>query len=272
MRSLVALSSALLAASLVIVDPAAARLPTSSGVELAAFESACGVDDAADLARARRLARVTRDVRHAASVHEVSVREEVVDRVAPMRDEVEAELREMIASSRAWIADDHDGALSRLSAVRLAWPSADGTSGALDLRRGCGEDLLVDDAWVDKSATAIAICPGFLVVSSEGQPAGDGAWRDAIAFLLAHEVGHVVVGPTARGRDTERDAEIAADRWASRLLDARLARAEPSERSAMTRRALEPICGPATDPVHPSGRERIAIVTEAPRIAASLAR
>ncbi len=266
MRSVVALSAVLLAASLVVVGPAAARLPGSSAVDTAAFVSACGIDAAADVARTERMARIRRELHGAASAAS-DVRERVVDRVAPMREEVEAELREMIATSRAWIADDRDGALTRLASARLAWPSADGTSDELDLRRGCGEDLLVDDAWVDKHATTIVVCPGFLLVSASGE----GAWQDAIAFLLAHEVGHVVVGPTARGRDSEHDAEIAADRWASRLLDARLARAEPSERAAITRHALEPICGPATDPVHPSGRERIAVATEAPRIASSLA-
>ena len=264
------LAAALAILTVSVASQAAAHARSITQARDATFVAACGPGGEADTLRARRNEKVRDDVHRAALARvapdhslDEGVRDEVLARVAPMRRAVESELDELVATSSRWVASSDDapaGALDRLASARLVWPTD------ADLRRGCGEDLLVDDAWVDKAATSIAICPGFLLAS-----VGEGSLDDRIAFLLAHEIGHVVAGPAAQGRDSERASEVFADRWAAQLLDARLSAIAPAERAAVVRATLEPICGPATDPVHPSGRERIAIVAEMPQVAAALA-
>lgn len=209
-------------------------------------------------ADAERLQRLFRKVRAA----------EIDARTAPLRPTVEREFSRVIRLARDRVAASHApdriAALDRLGSARLSWLDPGDTSPlhARALRRGCGPSLLADDAWIDKSATAITLCPGFLLVSRAG--ADEAAFRDRIALILAHEVGHVIVGAIEHSAEAEREAEIAADAWAAEIVAGMLATIEdPAARAAFLARAIEPICSPEGDRVHPSGAERVTSIASA---------
>jgi hypothetical protein len=243
---------------------------------LAAIASQLGVSDLAtrdawrahlDAQPAERREELTRLFRKARAA-------EGARRVAPLEPLVREEherlralaLEHLRAARRA-----DPRALRRLEQARLVWPDL-GDDAALPrpLRIGCGDHLLVDDAWVTKDATRITLCPGFLLVSAAGAD-GD-ALRASIAFLLAHELGHVIAGPTA-GEDAARAAEVEADAWAAELVAAHLdTLPDRAAREAYLRRTVEPICAPDGDLTHAPGPERVALlVAHAPRVAAALA-
>ena len=68
----------------------------------------------------------------------------------------------------------------------------------------------------------------------------------------------MIVGPVERSAESERRAEIGADRWATEVLATELAGIEdPAVREAFLTRTLEPICSPSGDLVHPSGPDRV---------------
>lgn len=206
------------------------------------------------------------------------VRAEVlVARVSHLQEIVVAEHERLRALAIARVAAsdvaDRDAVLERLARTRLAWIDI-AAAAAADLPRrlvrGCGQSLLVDDAWVDKSSTEITYCPGFLLVSSEDGPSGDEAFRARIAFIVAHEIGHVIAGATSGG-DAARAAERTADRWATEIVAAEVARIDGRrERERYLRWTVEAICYVEADPLHGSGAERVERVARDPVIARAL--
>jgi hypothetical protein len=202
----------------------------------------------------------------------------VAARIAPLREVVEADLERLrgIAIERARESQDRR-ALARLRRARLGWLDLAATDGG-DLPRalaiGCGEHLLLDDAWVDKASSTITLCPGFLLLAAETLAAETGeprAFSERIAFILAHELGHITLGAELTLED-ERAAERAADRIGAEILAADLARVEdPAARERYLARAVEPICYAGSDPAHDSGPERIEqLVATEPDIAGAL--
>lgn len=157
-------------------------------------------------------------------------------------------------------------ALRRLRRARIV-PIDLGHDGELPraTRLGCGEHLMIDDAWVSKDALAITLCPGLVLVSSS-----TGELEASLAFLVAHELGHVIAGPS-EGEHGARRSEIVADAWGARILAADLARRAGGDGEAFLRRTLEPICSPEHDAVHPPGPERVAaILAREPQLASAL--
>ncbi|UJR80252.1 Hypothetical protein I5071_22960 [Sandaracinus amylolyticus] len=198
---------------------------------------------------------------------------EIARRVAPLETAVREEMERLRALALA--ARHSDGsAIRRLERATLAWVDLSSTRGDVPraLRVGCGEHLLVDDAWVTKDAESLTLCPGFLLVSrdpSDTTPDGP-AFRERIAFLLAHELGHVAIGPTV-GLQPARDAEVRADAIAAEILAADLEARSGDDAARYLARTLEPICSPEGDRTHPPGRIRIdEIVARHPRVAAAL--
>lgn len=202
---------------------------------------------------------------------------EVALRVAPLETIVRAEHARLqsLAIARLHGSPAADaGTLARLTRSQLAWiDPGDAPSLPRAVRRGCGDHLLVDDAWVTKDATRITLCPGFLLVSAAASGGlGDlEALRASISFLIAHEIGHVIAGPTV-GDDEARAAEVEADGWAAEILAARLASLpDRAAREVFLRRSVDPICAPEGDATHAPGSERVAlVVARDPRVAAVL--
>ncbi|WP_157069247.1 hypothetical protein [Sandaracinus amylolyticus] len=218
---------------------------------------------------AERRDAITRLVRKARAL-------EIDARLAPLEGAVREEMERLRALAIARVAAARHAdraAIGRLERATLDWTDLSALRGEVPraLRMGCGEHLLVDDAWVTKDAESLTLCPGFLLVSRDASdPTPDGpAFRERIAFLLAHELGHVAIGPTL-GLERARDAEVRADAIAADILAADLdARAGDAER--YLQRTLEPICAPEGDRTHPPGRVRIdEIVARHPRVAAAL--
>lgn len=223
----------------------AQRLSATEAAE--AMEAAC-VGSENEAARGARLRRIADrlgpgapDKRHAERRARAAL-----ERVAPLRASVrgtfEALRRAAIASTTS------ETVRARLARVQLAF----GDGGELPdraLRRGCGADLLADDAWTSRGLDVVVLCPGFLLLEAESAASDSPdatalAVADASAFLLAHELGHVMDG---RGDDPE--AEQSADDHAAALL----ARVPAIDASA----ALRPFCGLPADRAHRSGIERV---------------
>jgi hypothetical protein len=189
---------------------------------------------------------------------------------APLRARAESiferlRARALARADRLDLGAEGARALERLRHASLRWPSASGTQDR-GMRRGCGDDLLLDDAWVDKRAEEVALCPGLLLASrDEGEPLE--ALDDRLTFIVAHELGHVLLGPIAETRETERRADLLATALLAAELDAR----PPEARGPLAARALEPLCYPQPDPTHGSGRARIDdVVARHPAVADAL--
>lgn len=198
---------------------------------------------------------------------------EVARRVAPLEETVRAEHERLRALALATMRRGQGAdarARRRLERAQLAWVElGDDAELPRALRRGCGDHLLVDDAWVTNDAFSITLCPGFLLVSADRDASGSAELRQSIAFLLAHELGHVIVGPTSSLREA-RAAEVRADAWATRIIAADLATLPGvAAREAYLRRAVEPICAPEGDATHAPGPERIELVLARDRTIAS---
>lgn len=202
---------------------------------------------------------------------------EVAHRVAPLEGAVREELERLraltLARLRAARRPDR-AAIRRVERAALGWVGLAATHAgetSRAVRIGCGDHLLIDDAWVTKDAGTLTLCPGFLLVSLDpDDPTPDGpAFRERIAFLLAHELGHVAIGPTT-GAPT-REAEIRADALAAEIIAAELESRDAAARAPYLRRTLEAICTPEGDRTHPPGPVRIDdVVARHPVVAAAL--
>jgi hypothetical protein len=193
---------------------------------------------------------------------------EIAARIAPLRAAAEAEHDRVRRVALAVIASAPlapRGARDRLERSRLSWPELDRAEAPRPLRRGCGEHLMLDEAWIDKQATDVVLCPGLLLVSSRpGEP--EDAFRERLSFMLAHELGHVIAGPTPATPASESEA----DRWAAEILAADLATRAHTDPSFLPR-TLEPICYLDPDPLHGSGRHRIgAVFARSPTLTSTL--
>lgn len=220
----------------------------------------------ADDATARRgaiLAAITSEIDAVASRGDAerARREELARRVEPLRTRVQAIFDEIVEHARASVAGARSaapsGAVDRLRSVHLRWiePSDPSLQDDRALRRGCGSDLLADEAWVDKTGSYIVLCPGLLLVAE-----AEGSLRAGLAFLIAHELGHVIVGPRATSEHAERVAESEADRWGGRVLRSMSHRRSATATGDFLRATLEPICAPKADATHASGPDRVRTV------------
>lgn len=258
------------------------------------YEALCGPQNEADDARAERHKHVNRAI-EAEVVHRLAERlsfapvtvegwlahvraepdgvalerlrgkvraELVTSRTASLREAAVDELSRLRQRAREVVDREErvpSGARERLDAVQLAWVGRAGwQNGTLRpaLRRACGDSLLVDDAWIAKDGRTIVLCPGFLLVSSGRAVQPDEAFRERLAFLLAHELGHVVAGVGGPGSEVE--SERAADTWGARIFAADLATTvDEAERARRLRRGFEPICAPVDDGVHGGGAARV---------------
>jgi len=152
-------------------------------------------------------------------------------------------------------------ALERLDRVQLRW--ADTASLLLEpssainvgLVRGCGDSLLGDEGWISRNWQELVLCPGFVLLEAEREGGAARATADAAAFLIAHELGHVVE-MTANDARSEADA----DRWGNAILAAHVASrvAHGDDVHALTARALASFCDLEDDGMHGSGVERAA--------------
>ncbi len=274
MRTLATIALLALALGLVALvhhvgEPRAGRSPLT-------YEALCGANAEADVQRRARLAAIVHELDAAVAAHEhVMDRErarrvEFARRLDPLRAPVDAVFEDVVAHAVETVGGDTPsapvGAIERLRAVRLRWidPRDPGPVDERALHRGCGSDLLVDDAWVDKSASEVVLCPGLLLVAgAHGRNV-----RAGLSFLIAHELGHVIAGTHSSDERAERAAEVEADRWAARIL-ASVVESVPDAgaRARFVRASVEPICAPKGDATHPAGPDRVRVVArEASRL------
>lgn len=195
-----------------------------------------------------------------------------------------------VAVRRAdWLTPAHrHAALLRLEHARLRHPAQDRAGRWLDptlvhtIDRACNRDWLADDAFAAKDGQII-LCPGLLLASFHpGEPGAREAFRDRLAAVVAHELGHVVHGIGMIGTDgrvhrelpdhlegyvdclaaslpmTEGTAraqlhEIAADEWASQALSVAVSELDVQAAQRLIERGLEPICTSVADEAHPAG-------------------
>jgi hypothetical protein len=230
-----------------------------------AYAALCGAGGEADAARSARAEALHHELDaivamrlglgpHTARDIDAARRIEIARRIAPMRQTVEALFAEEVADATAIVAPS-SGEADRLRGVHLRWidPTERANDDARALRRGCGNDLLQDDAWVDKAEREVVLCPGFLLLAA-GSPR---EVRAHVSFLLAHELGHVIAGGLAHRGTDERRAEQDADRWGARITAVLYAHAHGDALLRDLRLAVEPICMPKGDEAHASGRDRI---------------
>ena len=110
-----ALAAALAILTVSVASQAAAHARSITHAHDATFVAACGPGGEADTLRTRRNQKVRDDV-HRAAVERVApdhsiderVVDEVIARVAPMRQTVESELQELLATSSRWVASSDD--------------------------------------------------------------------------------------------------------------------------------------------------------------------
>lgn len=227
---------------------------------------ACALQDGPE-GREARLARLRADVESAVAAAD-SPRKlarilEVLRRIEPLRlpsQRLFAELRDVARDVVEASGAAPPGARERLAQVELHWPEADdfvhdpAGSRARSFVRGCDATLLADEGWVSKDRRAVVVCPGFLLLEFERARKNTDEGVDAAAFLLAHELGHVI-------DDAADDpfSERSADRWASAILDelARRRDEQGGDAGRLVARALGSFCDlPPGDPLHGDGRER----------------
>lgn len=230
------------------VDEAARASELGAETELATGPAAGKLDAEALLLRAR-----VREVGRRVDGFEPAMRE-VFDGVREAARRVVARDPRLDEVSRA-------GALERLDRVQLRWVD---TAGLLrepmsplhvGLVRGCGETLLEDDGWISRNWQELVVCPGFVLLEAERAGGSARATADAAAFLIAHELGHVV-------EMTANDApsEAAADLWANAVLADYVASrvAHGDDGHVLTARALGSFCDLDDDGMHGAGVERAA--------------
>jgi hypothetical protein len=233
------------------------------------YTEICGGARSPDARRVAILEAISRDIdaaiarRGSAESPERARREELARRLEALRPRVQSVFDEVLGHARESVrragAAAPAGATERVRAARLRWVDVRDPHPheARALERGCGSDLLADDGWVDKSSSEIVLCPGLLLVA-----AAEGDLRDGLAFMIAHELGHAIVGPRTMEDDAaERQTESEADRWGGRILRSMLGprRSEIAD-THFLRATLEPICSPKGDATHASGAERIGTV------------
>jgi len=240
------------------------------------------------LARTARLERLSASVEEAALASDASAEEAHhtvrkldpdallararVREVGRRVDRFEAAMREVFDGVRAaarrvaerdprFDAVSRAEALARLDRVQLRW--ADSSSLLSDpsspvsvgIVLGCGESLLRDEGWISRSWEELVVCPGFVLLEAERGGGSARAAADAAAFLMAHELGHVIE-MTANDADSEADADlwgnaILADHIASRI-------AQGEDPHLLIARALGSFCDLDDDGMHGAGAERAA--------------
>ncbi len=189
---------------------------------------------------------------------EVAMRE-VFDGVREAARGVVARDPRLDAASRAQ-------ALDRLDRVQLRWVDTanlllePSSSVNVGLVRGCGESLLEDEGWISRNWRELVLCPGFVLLEAEREGGSARATADSAAFLIAHELGHVV-------EMTANDArsEARADLWGNAILADHIASrvARGDDVHVLTARALGSFCDLDDDGMHGSGVERAARAAEA---------
>jgi len=235
-----------------------------SAVDAAARASDPGADTELGLARGKldveellMRARV-REVGRRIDGFEVAMRE--------VFDGVREAARGVVARDPGLDVVSRAQALERLDRVQLRWvdtaslllePSSPVNVG---LVRGCGESLLEDEGWISRNWQELVLCPGFVLLEAEREGGSARATADSAAFLIAHELGHVVE-MTANDAPSEADADVWGNAILADHIASRVARGDNAR--VLTARALGSFCDLDDDGMHGSGVERAARAAEA---------